>query len=94
MRIELTLTEILKALPEGSLEGESSQPSITGIAALDQARSGDLAFLGNPKYRAQVPACAASLVLLPKDYDGTPKDGQAYLRVDDPSRALANLCGI
>ena len=94
MRIKLTLAEILKALPGGGLEGESSQSSITGIAALDKARSGDLAFLGNPKYRAQVPACAASLVLLPKDYDGTPKDGQAYLHVDNPSHALACLCGI
>ena len=40
MRIELTLAEILKSLPEGDLQGESSHPAITGIAALDQARPG------------------------------------------------------
>ncbi len=94
MRIELTLAEILKALPDGELEGKSSQISISGIAALDKAGHGDLSFLGNSKYRSQVSDCRASLVLLPKDFVGEPKKDQAYLRLDDPSHALAILCGI
>ena len=94
MRVELTLPEILQALPEGDIEGDIASPALTGISSLEKAVSGDLAFLGNPKYRSIVPACKASLILLPEDYIGKPQDGQGYLRIKDPSRALAVLCSI
>ena len=94
MCVELTLPEILQALPEGNLGGDLARPSLQGISSLDKALPGDLSFLGNPKYRSRVPASKASLVLLPEDYVGKPQEGQAYLRIKDPSRALAVLCVI
>lgn len=94
MSIELTLDEILQALPEGNLDGDGHVGPFSGIAALDKAQSGDIAFLGNPKYHKQVASTSASLVLLPNDFDGIPQDGQCYLRVNNPSYALGLICRI
>jgi UDP-3-O-[3-hydroxymyristoyl] glucosamine N-acyltransferase len=65
---------------------------VRDIASLTAARGGDLSFLGNPKYRAEVPATRASVVLLPPDYAGQPGANQLYLSVDNPSAALARVC--
>lgn len=65
---------------------------VRGIAALSSARAGDLSFLGNPKYKADVATSAASIVLLPIDYSGEPAPGQQFLFVEKPSVALARLC--
>ncbi|MDA9963011.1 UDP-3-O-(3-hydroxymyristoyl)glucosamine N-acyltransferase [Opitutales bacterium] len=94
MSIELTLDEILKVLPESDLDGGKHIGTLSGVAALDKAQSGDIAFLGNPKYKDQVASTAASLVLLPNDFVGVPQDGQCYLRVEEPSYALGLICRI
>lgn len=65
---------------------------ITGIASLSTAAAGDLSFLGNSKYIAEVPSSHASVLLLPKNYEGTPQKGQLYIRLNSPSHALALLC--
>ncbi len=65
---------------------------ITGIAPLDTATSGELSFLGNPKYRDEVPRSRASVLLLPVDYPGTPPEGQLWLLLDNPSVGLTRLC--
>ncbi len=65
---------------------------INDIAALAKARAGDLSFLGNTKYKSQVPDCQATAVLLPPDYVGEPRPDQVFLFVDNPSVALAKLC--
>ncbi|MGB1127569.1 MAG: UDP-3-O-(3-hydroxymyristoyl)glucosamine N-acyltransferase [Opitutales bacterium] len=72
---------------EGSYTGE-----VTGIASLSSALAGDLTFLGNAKYKAEVATSNASVVLLPTDYEGHPKDGQLYMRLQNPSFALALIC--
>ncbi len=83
------LREILPgARPEGGTDA-----AITGIASLREAGAGELSFLGNRKYRAQVAATEASVVLLPGDYEGHPKNNQLYLRVENPSLALGLICG-
>jgi len=66
--------------------------TVRGIAALGAARSGDLSFLGNPKYKADVARTQASVVLVPPDFAGAPQPGQLFLLVDVPSVALARLC--
>ena len=68
------------------------QGSITGIGSLSEAVAGDLSFLGNPKYRELVADSAASVVLLPLDYTEAPKAKQLYIKVENPSYALALLC--
>ena len=66
--------------------------SIRGIASLTEAESGDLSFLGNPKYRSKVADSRASVILVPNDYEETPKAGQLYLKLKNPSFALALIC--
>ncbi len=68
---------------------------VTGVATLQEASPGDLAFLGNPKYKADVSTTEASVVLLPADWKGDgPRDGQAFLLVENPSLALARVCAL
>ena len=92
--MRLTLGEVLAVLtePEHSGAGESDLPPLAGIASMEKAREGDLAFLGNPKYRSQVSESQATLILLPRDFEGEPAPGRAYIRVDNPSHALARVC--
>lgn len=65
---------------------------VTGIAALRSAEPGDLSFLGNKKYTPEVKESRASVILAPLDYEGSPKPGQCFLRVGNPSLALARIC--
>ncbi len=92
MQVSFTAAEITALVqPKGS-RGATAE-SITGIAALATAGKGELSFLGNPKYRSEVAASEASVILLPPDYEGAPKPGQLFLVVDQPSVALARICG-
>lgn len=68
------------------------QGAIVGIASLADASAGDISFLGNTKYRDAVASCQASIVLLPHDYTGSPQAGQLYIKLENPSYALALLC--
>lgn len=72
---------------EGSFKGD-----LSGIASLEKAVAGDLSFLGNPKYRSLAAESKASVILVPEDYDGSPKPGQLFVRVKHPSYALALIC--
>lgn len=92
MEISYALDELVDLLHPDRIQGAAGQ-RITGIASLDDAGAGDLTFLGNPKYKAAVAKSQASVVLVPRDYDGTPQQGQALLHVTQPSAALAQLCG-
>lgn len=92
MTLAFTLQRILEMLPN-DLEtvGDYSGP-ITGIASLATAEAGDLSFLGNYKYRKQVEDSKASVILLPKNYEAAPSEGQIFLKVEHPSYALAMIC--
>ncbi|MGF1452469.1 MAG: UDP-3-O-(3-hydroxymyristoyl)glucosamine N-acyltransferase [Opitutales bacterium] len=65
---------------------------ITGIATLETAGPQDLSFLWMPKYRPQLARCRAGAVLVPADLPGTPPEGQAWLRCEKPSLAMAAIC--
>lgn len=56
---------------------------INGIAPLEQARSGDLAFLANPKYRHQLSTTQASVVIM-----STPADDYRALSIFVPQPYL------
>ena len=92
MNLRLTLEEVLLLIPEAESEGDAQVEEVVGIASLESAQAGDLSFLGNAKYKSQVEACKASLILLPADYSGKPKPDQMYLRMKEPSRGLAAIC--
>jgi UDP-3-O-[3-hydroxymyristoyl] glucosamine N-acyltransferase len=91
MELSFTSQEIAAIIGAGTTRGATTE-TIRDIASLATARAGDISFLGNPKYKAEVPACAASAIILPLDYDGEPRPGQLYLHVANPSAALAKLC--
>jgi UDP-3-O-[3-hydroxymyristoyl] glucosamine N-acyltransferase len=91
MQVTFSAAEVSAMVQPSSSRGATTE-AIRGLAALEAAGPGDLSFLGNPKYKAQVAATRASVVLLPPDYAGEPVAGQLYLFVDQPSVALARLC--
>lgn len=92
MALIFSLQRILNILSSDVESVGDFSGDITGIASLSGAEKGDLSFLGNSKYRHQVRDSNASVLLLPKDYDGEPTEGQLYLKVEHPSLALAMIC--
>jgi hypothetical protein len=90
-KVSFTAAEIAEITQSKATRG-ATQETIRGLASLNDASSGDLSFLGNSKYRGDVAATRASVVLLPPDYAGEPQGGQLFLLVDNPSVALARVC--
>lgn len=91
MQLAFSAADIADIVQPLSVKG-ATDATVHGIASLGAARSGDLSFLGNPKYKTEVAATSASIVLLPPDYVGEPSPGQQFLFVAKPSVALAKLC--
>lgn len=91
MTFSFSAEELVAICGAGRMEGATTE-SIRGIASLNQARAGDLTFLGNPKYRPAVATTQGSLVIVPEDHPGAPRENQAFLRVANPSLALARVC--
>ncbi len=91
MQVSFTPAEIVAIAAPRQIRG-STDAAVTGIASLETAAPGDLSFLGNVKYRAQVAGTKASVVLLPPDHEGEPAPGQLFVLVDNPSVALARIC--
>ena len=80
--------------PHAAVSTGNASQSGTGIAALAEALSSDLSFLGNAKYADAVASSQAGAILVPVAFAGKPSAGQAFLRVDNPSYALALLCSV
>lgn len=91
MQVAYTPAEIAAIVGARRTAGTTTH-KIGDIASLAAARAGDLSFLGNAKYRAQVADSLASVLLLPLDYPGEPRTGQVFLYVENPSVALAQVC--
>jgi UDP-3-O-[3-hydroxymyristoyl] glucosamine N-acyltransferase len=91
MQFAFTTADLLAMLQPRAKRGATTE-AIRGLATLAGAQPGDLSFLGNSKYKNEVVATAASVVLLPADYAGEPKPNQLFLLVENPSVALARLC--
>lgn len=93
MALAFSLEQLCNVVDPIRVEGSTTVP-LSNIGALDSAKPGDLAFLGNDKYHAQVATCEASAILVPADYVGSsPKENQAYIFVEKPSYTLALICG-
>jgi len=92
MPFAYSVKRILEIIGHGAeILGEYGD-EITGIASLSTAVEGDLSFFGNSKYKAEVPNSKASVLLIPKTYSGLPGRGQLYIKLENPSYALALLC--
>lgn len=93
MPIAFTPQQLASLVEARAIEGERTAP-VTGIASLADATAADLSFLGNIKYAPEVETSQAGVILVPLDYAGKPAAGQAYLRVEKPSYALALICSV
>ena len=93
MTTSFTIAELAALTGAEAVEGAIAGP-ITGVAALAEATSADLSFLGNAKYADAVAASRAGAILVPVAFPGKPANGQAFLRVANPSYALALFCGV
>ena len=91
MNLNLRPDELASLCQAQARRGSCPVP-VTGIAALTEARPGDLSFLGNARYKAEVPGSRASVILVPPDYEGSPGPDQELLVVPNPSAALASVC--
>lgn len=91
MQVAYTPAEIAAIVGARRTAGSTTQ-QIRDIASLTSARAGDLSFLGNAKYRAQVAESTATALLLPPDYTGEPRPDQVFIFVEKPSVALAQVC--
>ncbi|MDZ8119575.1 UDP-3-O-(3-hydroxymyristoyl)glucosamine N-acyltransferase [Pontiella agarivorans] len=72
----------------GVLEGNGDL-EITAVAGLREAARGDISFLANPKYAAQVAGTHASAVIVPQDWDRAGKC--ALIRVENSDQAFAQV---
>jgi len=76
----------LAALVGGDCPPGGGSVTVTGPAALDEARAGEISFFGHPRYAADLKTTKASAVLVPRAFAGeTPA---LCIRVDDPSAAF------
>lgn len=91
MQVSFTAADIIDITRPKAVRGATTE-TIRGLAALSVATAGDLAFLGSTKYKTQVAATRASIVLLPPDFTREPGSNQLFLLVDNPSVALARVC--
>jgi UDP-3-O-[3-hydroxymyristoyl] glucosamine N-acyltransferase len=85
--VTLTLQEIAK-LCGGQLNGDPAC-KITGVASLDEAVEGEIAFYNNPKYMPRLRNTRASAVFVPPDF--SEKTAAAQIRVTDPSKAFEQV---
>ena len=90
--IDYTLEQIVELVSPSKIQGTSRQKRFKGIASLDKATEGDISFLGNSKYKAEVFSSQASLILVSNDYVGSPRAEQIFLMVENPSKALDAIC--
>jgi len=81
----MKLAEIAERLG-GTLEGDGSI-EITAVAGLKEAGRGDLSFLANPKYAAQVATTGASAVIVPLDWERAANC--ALIRAENSDHAFA-----
>jgi UDP-3-O-[3-hydroxymyristoyl] glucosamine N-acyltransferase len=91
MKWSLTIEEVLKLIGSTKVVGQY-QGQLTGLADLRQAGPGDLSFLSGGKYTKFLSDSNASVILVPADQEGEPKEGQAWLPNEDPSNALTAIC--
>lgn len=92
MRLALSVAEIIDLIgPDYSLEGDYSG-NIHAISALSEAESGDLSFLGNLKYRADLASSRASVILVPQDEASVAGPNQLLIKLKNPSFSLALIC--
>jgi len=81
----MKLAQIASAL-NARLENSSPNIEITGVAGIEEAGSGQLTFVANPKYAAAAKTTKASAVIVAEDFPAIPA---AMLRAKNPYLTFA-----
>ena len=80
----------IAALVGGRIVGDP-QAEVRGLAKIEEAQAGDLAFLANPKYEMYLPTTGASILLLSEEMAPKAPAGTTLVVVADPYAAFATL---
>ena len=78
----------LAALVNGRLEGDGSI-ALEGVAGLEEATANQLSFFGNNRYKSQLAATKARVVLVPGD--APPRGDRTWIVVPVPHLAFARI---
>ena len=87
--MEKTVAEIAKIL-DGEVVGDGSV-AIKGVSGIKEAKSGEIAFVANPKYISLVNETGASAIITSKDVQRAPKP---IIRTENPSLAFARVVSL
>ncbi len=71
----------------GEVVGDGSV-RVTGLCGIKEAQPGDLAFIGDPRYRVYLGTTGASVVIVPRDTEAA---ACPLIRVDNPYLAFAAM---
>ncbi|MBK1879783.1 UDP-3-O-(3-hydroxymyristoyl)glucosamine N-acyltransferase [Pelagicoccus mobilis] len=92
MEISVPYNAVLDRIDYTSFDGELGIRSITGVASLEEAKTGDATFVASANFADELEKSAASLVILEEGLELQPKNGQLFLRVKSPAIEFAKLC--
>jgi len=89
--MEFTAEQIAEMI-EGQVEGKTSA-TINSIGKIEEAESGSLTFLANPKYEEFIYSTEASVALVSTDFEAKKSlpSGLTLIRVAEPYQAFATL---
>ncbi|MCS6795192.1 MAG: UDP-3-O-(3-hydroxymyristoyl)glucosamine N-acyltransferase [Raineya sp.] len=82
----LQIAQLLSAQIEGN-----AQVEISNVAKIQEAKTGDIAFLANPKYEPYIYTTQASAVIVNKDFQPKQAVSATLLRVEDAYTAFSKL---
>jgi UDP-3-O-[3-hydroxymyristoyl] glucosamine N-acyltransferase len=87
--MEFTITQIAGMLG-GRVSGDGNQ-KINMLAKIQDAKSGQIAFLSNPKYEQYIYTTLASAVIVKKDFQARKEITTTLVLVDDPYSSFTAL---
>ena len=93
MTATINLQELADLVDGKILQGAAGQ-ILTGLNALPEATTGEISFLGNPRYARKLAETMAGAVLVAPDFTATPADvphGTGIIVVDNPTLAFSKV---
>jgi UDP-3-O-[3-hydroxymyristoyl] glucosamine N-acyltransferase len=90
--MKITAQELAK-LTGGELFGNAGE-ILSGANGLSQAQSGDVSFLGNPKYSDDALNSKAGVIFVSKDADVPAFNGKNLIKVENPQYAYALVLSV
>ena len=92
------MNKIVKAaeiaeLIAGTVDGDSAREA-SGVNSLKLAEANEISFLSNIKYKAQLEATKAGIVLVAADLPIQRKEDQTFIRCANPDKSFTKVCGL